>query len=142
MSAVDALQAALAGEHACIYGYGVVGGNLPDEQADAARAALETHRSRRVPLAEQIRLRDAEPEAALPAYELPFPVDDAASARELAALLEQRLATIYAGLVALSNLAGVRRLATSALAESAQLAARWSGDITAMPGIDPVPQRD
>lgn len=140
MSAVEGLQAALAGEHACIYGYGVVGGNLPDEQADAARAALETHRARRTPLAEQIRMRNAEPEAALAAYELPFPVDDAASARELATLLEQRLAKIYADLVALSNLAGVRRLATSALSESARLAAQWSGDITALPGIDPAPQ--
>lgn len=137
MSAVEALQAALAGEHACIYGYGVVGGNLPDEQAGAARDALEIHRGRRTPLAEQIRLRDAEPVAALAAYELPFPVDDAGSARELAALLERRLAMIYTGLVGLSNLAGVRRLATSALAESARLTARWSGGIPAMPGIDP-----
>lgn len=140
MSAIDALQAALAGEHACIYGYGVVGGNLPDEQADAARAALEIHRSRREPLADQIRLRNAEPAAALAAYELPFPVDDAASARQLATLLEQRLAAIYADLVALSNLVSVRRLATSGLAESAQLVAQWSGDITALPGIDPAPQ--
>ncbi len=140
MSALDALQAALAGEHACIYGYGVVGGNLPDEQVGAAREALQIHRSRRTPLAEQIRLRNGEPVAALPAYELPFPVESAGSARELAALLEQRLATIYADVVALSNLGGVRRLATTALAESAQLTARWTGDITAMPGIDPAPQ--
>jgi hypothetical protein len=140
MSAVDALQAALAGEHACIYGYGVVGGNLPDAQVDMAREALELHRARRAPLSEQIRMRNAEPVAALAAYELPFPVDDADSARDLAAMLEQRLAMIYGGVVALSNLGGVRRLATTALAESAQLAAQWSGDITALPGIDPVPQ--
>lgn len=140
MSAVDALQAALAGEHACIWGYGVVGGNLTGDEADAARAALGTHRARRTPLAEQLRLREAEPVAALAAYELPYPVADAAAARDLATLLEQRLAGIYADLIGLTNLGGVRRLATTALAESARLAAHWSGDVTALPGIDPAPE--
>jgi hypothetical protein len=137
VSATEALQAALAGEHACIYGYGVAGGNLTGDEAEAARAALAVHRARRTPLADQLRLREAEPVATLAAYELPFPVTDAASARRLATLLEQRLAILYADLVALTSLGGVRRLATASLAGSARLAALWSGDITAMPGLDP-----
>ena len=61
MSTLDALQAVLAGEHACIYGYGLVGAHLSGRAADRARDAYEAHRARREELSRQIRLRHAEP---------------------------------------------------------------------------------
>jgi hypothetical protein len=137
MSAVDALQAALAGEHASVYGYGLVGAHTGNP--DLARSAYELHRARRAPLGHLIRLRDGEPVAALPAYETPFTVDGSSSARELATLLERRLAAIYLDLVGITTLPGLRSFAATALIESAELAARWSGETTALPGIDPIP---
>jgi hypothetical protein len=138
MSTLDALQAALAGEHACIYGYGLVGAHVSDRAADRARAAYETHRARREELRRQIALRHAEPVAALPAYVVPIEVDDDASARELAGLLVQRLAVLYADLVSATPVPALRELALSTLIETAVLAAGWTGDTTALPGIDEV----
>jgi hypothetical protein len=139
MSTLGALQAVLAGEHACIYGYGLVGAHVSDRAADRARAAYETHRARREELRRQITLRHAEPVAALPAYVVPIEVDDDASARELAGLLEQRLAGLYADLVAATSVPALRELALSTLIETAVLATAWTGDTTALPGIDEVP---
>ena len=45
-AAVTALQAALAAEHAAVYGYGVVGGRIGEERRSDARAAYEAHRAR------------------------------------------------------------------------------------------------
>lgn len=139
MSTIDALQAVLAGEHACVYAYGVIGAHVTDADEPAARSAFETHRARREPLANQLRLRGHEPVAALPAYAVPIAVDDPRTARQLAALVERRLAVAYADLVAITSLAGLRRFAAVALAEGAALAAAWSGETDALPGLDPVP---
>ena len=139
MSTLDALQAALAGEHACIYGYGLVGAHVSDGAADRARDAYEIHRARREELNRQIRLRRAEPVAALPAYVVPIEVDGNTSARELAGLLEQRLAVLYADLLSATSVPALRELALATLIETAVLAARWTGDTTALPGIDQVP---
>ncbi len=139
MSTLDALQAVLAGEHACVYGYGLVGAHASDRAADVARAAYETHRSRREELGRQIRLRHAEPVAALPSYVVPIEVDDDASARQLAGLLEQRLAVLYADLLSVTSVPALRELALTTLVETSVLAARWTSDTTALPGIDEVP---
>ncbi|WP_449345642.1 DUF4439 domain-containing protein, partial [Streptomyces narbonensis] len=41
MSALDAAQAALAAEHAAVYGYGVVGGRIGTTRRAEATAAFE-----------------------------------------------------------------------------------------------------
>jgi hypothetical protein len=135
VSTVDALQAALAGEHACVFGYGLVGAHAADRDTELARTAFEVHRARRELLAHQLRLRDVTPVAAAPTYDLPFAVDGPDSARELAVHLESRLAAIYADLVGITSLSGLRRLAATALAETGELAASWAGDTPALPGI-------
>jgi hypothetical protein len=139
MSTLDALQAALAGEHACIYGYGLVGAHVSESAADRARDGYETHRARREELARQIRLRHGEPVAALPAYVVPVEVDDDRSARQLAGLLEQRLAVLYAQLIEVTSVPALRELALTTLIETSVLAARWTGDTVALPGIDEPP---
>lgn len=141
-STLDALQASLAGEHACVYGYGLVGAHAAGRDEDDVRTALDTHRARRDQLARQIRLRHAEPVAALPTYAMPFPVDGSAAARRLAGLLEQRLAVLYADLVSVTSVPALRELAAERLVETAVLAARWTGDTTALPGLDDVPEPD
>ncbi|MGH8777329.1 MAG: ferritin-like domain-containing protein [Jiangellaceae bacterium] len=138
MTTLDALQSALAGEHACVYGYGLLGPFVSGDEEPAARAALESHRARRDLLAAQVRARSAEPVAALAAYSVPFVVDDATTARRLAGLLEQRLAPLYADLVAVTSNPALRETAARALAEAAVRAAGWTGTTTALPGLDPV----
>ncbi len=76
------LTDALAAEHAAIWGYGVVGAHLTGAAVDQARQCEAAHRDRRDVLLEQLSAGGATPPAAAPAYDLPFPVVDQASALE------------------------------------------------------------
>ncbi|NEE00026.1 ferritin-like domain-containing protein [Phytoactinopolyspora halotolerans] len=131
-----AVQAALAGEHACVYGYGVVGAFLDGDEQAAAQRALETHEAQRDALYDQVVALEASPEAALPSYALPFQVDDASSARELAAVLEERLAAVYVDLVATASAEELRSLAADSVIAAARARLRWTDDIPAFPGLD------
>ena len=137
MSTLDALQAALAGEHACVYGYGVLGPFAAEHDQPTVSSAYDAHRFRRDMITELVRARSAEPVASLPAYAVPFPVDDADSAKRLAGLLEERLTVLYADLVAESAHSELREASARALMETAVLAARWTGRTSPLPGIDP-----
>ncbi|MFG3048030.1 ferritin-like domain-containing protein [Streptomyces sp. NPDC048241] len=131
---LTALQAALAAEHAAVYGYGVVGGRVGTPRQGEARAAYDAHRAARDTLARSVRDLGGEPVAASPAYALPFTVADSPAALRLAAELEERLAGVYADLVRATT--GHRRTtATVALREAAVRAVRWSGQSPAFPGL-------
>ncbi|MFF0381980.1 ferritin-like domain-containing protein [Streptomyces sp. NPDC004286] len=131
---LTALQAALAAEHAAVYGYGVVGGRIGTPRQGEARSAYDAHRAARDTLARSVRDLGGEPVAASPAYALPFTVADSPAALRLAAELEERLAGVYADLVRAST--GHRRTtATVALREAAVRAVRWSGRSPAFPGL-------
>ncbi|KJY41525.1 hypothetical protein VR41_12165 [Streptomyces sp. NRRL B-1568] len=132
--AVEAAQAALAAEHAAVYGYGVVGGHVEDTRATEAREAYDAHRARRDALVRAVRDLGARPEAAAAAYALPFPVSDAASAVRLAAELESRLCGAYADLVRAAS-GALRGDAAAALREAAVRSARWRGGSVAFPGL-------
>lgn len=136
MTTLDALQATLASEHACIYGYGVLGPHASEQDRDGITSAYQAHVVRRDEFAAQIRARSAEPVAALPAYALPFPVHDAGTALRLAGLLENRVAVLYADLVAAATNLELREIAARALVTAAVRAAGWTGRTTPLPGID------
>ncbi|MGV4988064.1 ferritin-like domain-containing protein [Streptomyces sp. NPDC001709] len=131
---LTALQAALAAEHAAVYGYGVVGGRIGAAHRTQARAAYDAHRARRDTLTREVRDLGGQPVAADAAYALPFPVPDSAAAVRLAARLEERVAGVYADLVRAAT--GARRgSAAAALREAAVRAVRWSGESVAFPGL-------
>ncbi|MGW3957359.1 ferritin-like domain-containing protein [Streptomyces sp. NPDC004752] len=131
---LTALQAALAAEHAAVYGFGVVGGRITAGRRAEARAAWDAHRARRDALAREVRDRGGEPVAASAAYALPFPVPDSAAAVRLAAELEERVADVYSDLV--RAVSGERRgSAAAALREAAVRAVRWRGESVAFPGL-------
>lgn len=133
--ALDATQAALAAEHAAVYGYGVVGARLDrDERGTWAREAYESHRARRDALQVTVRELGASPVASAAGYALPFRVDDEAGAARLAAELEGRLAGAYADLV-LAAEGDARAEAARALRDAAVRAARWRGRVAAFPGL-------
>ncbi|MEV6398631.1 DUF4439 domain-containing protein [Streptomyces sp. NPDC051907] len=134
MTALDAVQAALAAEHAAVYGYGVVGARVGEDRADEAAAAHGAHRARRDALARAVRDLGGRPAAAEAAYALPFAVPDTAAAVRLAAQLEDRVAGVYSDLVRAAE-GPLRRQAAEALLEAAVRAVRWRGSGVAFPGL-------
>ncbi|MCX5249317.1 ferritin-like domain-containing protein [Streptomyces sp. NBC_00201] len=131
---LKALQAALAAEHAAVYGYGVVGGRIGADRRMEARSAYDAHRARRDALVREVRDLGGMPVAAAPGYALPFPVPDSAAAVRLAAELEDRVAGVYSDLVRATG-GERRRSAAGALREAAVRAVRWNGESVAFPGL-------
>lgn len=131
---LDALQAALAGEHAALYALGVAGGHLHGDRYLAASALYDDHRDRRDRLTDLVRATDADPAPAEPAYDLPSPVTTPAAAAALVRLVEHRLTTVYGDLVASAEDGPVRTLAVQALIATAREVTRWGGPPTAFPG--------
>ncbi|MFI6860916.1 ferritin-like domain-containing protein [Streptomyces sp. NPDC050421] len=129
-----AAQAALAAEHATVYGYGVAGARVAADRRAEATAAHHAHRARRDALVRTVRDLGGEPATAAPAYALPFAVPDAASAVRLAAVLEDRVADVYSDLVRACE-GPLRRSAADALREAAVRAVRWRGSGVPFPGL-------
>ncbi|MFF2010860.1 ferritin-like domain-containing protein [Streptomyces sp. NPDC058195] len=130
----QAAQAALAAEHAAVYGYGVAGGRVAEDRRAEAMAAYHAHRARRDALARTVRGLGGEPVAAQAAYALPFAVQDPAAAVRLAAVLEDRVAGVYSDLVRAAE-GPLRREAADALREAAVRAVRWRGSGVPFPGL-------
>ena len=140
-AAVGALQAALAAEHAAVYGYGVAGAHLSGPRRRAAAKDWQIHEASRDALAAMITALGAQPVAAAAAYRLPFPVHSGGAAVMLAAFLEDRVATAYLGVVALSE-ARLRLFGARALESAALRAAGWRGRTLAFPGLEaPAPSQ-
>jgi hypothetical protein len=89
------LAEALAAEHAAIFAYGVIGAWLDGDQADAALAAEEAHRTRRDVLLLRLTERGVDAPVAAAGYELPFEVTGAGEARRLAVLVEERVGAVW-----------------------------------------------
>jgi len=139
---VAALQSALAAEHSACYGYGVVGAHLAVGSAAVAAAAADwiAHQRARDALTAMISDRGGKPAAAAVAYELPFPVTSAATAAQLAATMEDRVAHVYLALVALRE-DDLRMFGAQQLRACALRAASWRGSTQAFPGLTPASLR-
>jgi len=120
----ERLAAALSAEYAAIFAYGPIGVRLSGEQAREARAAEAAHRARRDALVVRLAESGATVPAAEPAYTLPFPVTDAASAMRLAIEIESRTAAVWRAVVPATTDAQ-RRQAIEALTDCAVRATRW-----------------
>lgn len=131
---LTAVQAALAAEHAAVYGYGVVGGRIREGRRQEAKTAYDAHRARRDALVREVRDLGGTPVAASAGYALPFPVPDSAAAVQLAAQLEDRVAGVYSDLVRAAT-GGLRGTAAEALREAAVRAVRWRGGSVPFPGL-------
>jgi hypothetical protein len=133
---IRALQTALTAEHAAIYGYGVVGAYLAGSMQATATNDWVAHQVARDRLEAVLRSLGAQPTAAAVAYQLPVPVRNASAAVALAVVLEDRIATAYLGLVALSNVS-IRDFGAMQVQASAMRAAAWRGGTVAFPGMTP-----
>ncbi|HWB68190.1 MAG TPA: ferritin-like domain-containing protein [Mycobacteriales bacterium] len=137
MNRSQALQQALAAEHAIVYGYGVVGAHLRGTGRKRALTALRVNEQRRDLLDAEIRKTGATPLAPLAAYGLPFPVTDAVSAKRLAVQLEEGGAGAAWDLIAASTGSSRdrdRTLAIDWLREAAARITEWGGSVPALPG--------
>jgi hypothetical protein len=132
--AIRALQTALAAEHAAVYGYGVIGAYLAGANRATATADWVAHQNARDQLEVTLRSGGARPGPAAVAYQLPVPVRTPGEAISLAVIIEERIATAYLGLVALSS-PTLRELGALQLRASALRAAFWRGSTTAFPGL-------
>ncbi|WP_238014713.1 ferritin-like domain-containing protein [Dactylosporangium sp. AC04546] len=114
----ERLIAALQAEHAAIYGFGIAGPKLDSGTIGLARTAETAHRNRRDALVVRLSGAGVTAPAAAPAYQMPFPVTDRASALKLAVLIEERTAAQWR--LALPVTAGeVRKLSLDALVDCA-----------------------
>ena len=134
VSAVAALQAALAAEDAAIFGYGVAGAYLSGSRKSAAEQDWTGHNEAHDTLTAMISALGAVPVAAQAFYQLPFAVHDAATAMTLAAYLEDGVTRAYLGLVAVSD-QRLRMFGALAMQGSAERAAFWRGTTEAFPGL-------
>jgi hypothetical protein len=90
-----ALAAALAGEYAAIFAYGVVGAHLAGAALGLAQRSETVHRNQRDSLLELLTA----PPAPSPLYALPFAVTSPASALALAVYVEDRCAVLWRDVV-------------------------------------------
>jgi len=134
LATTAALQSALAAEHAAVYGYGVVGANLTGSRQAAAMADWVAHQVARDTLEAMLRSRGAQPVAAAAAYRLPVTVRTGGQAVSLAVFLEDRVATAYLGLVAVSDIS-IRQFGALQVRAAALRAASWRGSTVAFPGL-------
>jgi hypothetical protein len=87
--------------HGAIYAYGVIAAYAPDS---SALDDMAIHRRKRDELIAYAQLNDMKVPAAQPAYELPLPVSDQATASAAAAAIENLMCATWAN--ALSELPG------------------------------------
>lgn len=130
---IAALNDALAVEHATIYGYGIVSALSPPSVNDLVVEALNQHRQRRDDVVAMLAARKASAVAAAPGYQLPSPVGSPADAARLAARMENDGATAWRAVVEHADTADDRAFASTALTQSAVMAARWNKVLGAWP---------
>jgi hypothetical protein len=135
MNQSEALIAAINGEAAAVYAYGLLGPQLDISTQSLARSSMNAHRQRELSLRAKLEVvGGAQPGAAV-AYELPFPVTDATSARELAGVVEMRLSATYADLAGATT-GSARNDAVLGARECAVRGITWGASTAAFPGLD------
>jgi hypothetical protein len=137
VTTLDALQVALAGEHAALYVYGVLGAQTsvsatPQLFADVSEA-YETHRTRRDHLTGLVLEEGGTPVASEPAYEIPGGLGTPSAVSAAALRLERRSASTYAWLVA-NTVGDQRRWAIDALRDAAVRELSFRGSPEIFPG--------
>jgi hypothetical protein len=135
-----ALCAALANEHAVVYGYGMVSAHCAPEVNALVSFALNQHRARRDQTISMLAGRKVTAPVAAAGYQLPMPVDTPTDAARLAARMEKDTETAWRTFIEQAQSSEDRTFGVTALTQSAVLAARWKQQVgdspitTAFPG--------
>jgi hypothetical protein len=138
MTPLEALQRTLAGEHAAVYVYGVLGGRVSSSTepglATRLASAYATHRGRRDQLSEMVRRAKADPVAAETSYRLPTPARTAGQLGSAARVVEERCAAVYADAVGSTSQAD-RQWAIDALLDAAVRQLSFGARPESFPGV-------
>jgi hypothetical protein len=139
MTPTQALQQALAGEHAAVFLYGVLGARTSGSRQPRLFASLQSafaqHRDERDALTELVSAKGVDPVAALVDYGVPGTLDTPAGVARTARTIEQRVTRTYGELVA--NTSGTdRRWAITALERSAVRGTSFGTPASNFPGLD------
>ncbi|GGM38526.1 hypothetical protein GCM10012275_06860 [Longimycelium tulufanense] len=122
--AVEAVQRALAVEHAAEWSYGVASAFVSNGKGLVGEG-MDAHRSVRNSTEQMLRDSGATPVPPQPAYRVPKPVTDAASAAALLVIAESDAAAAWRAVLEHSDDPDLRRFAVEALTSAAVLATRW-----------------
>jgi hypothetical protein len=139
----DALQKALAAEHAAVWGYGVVGSALGVENRAPAATAEAAHRDVRDRVVALLEDRKVEPVGAQGGYTLPFPVLSAVDAASLGVVLEDGVAAAWVRVLDQAAERQTRELAVGVLGDTEVRAVAWrraagkTPVTSALPGLPP-----
>jgi len=132
---VTALLAAAVAENDAVYGYAVAGARLATGQAkNAARTAYDAHRAQVQIVTQWLAGLGATPAPAAPVYQLPNPVVDNPSARNLLAAIEESTAAAYADVVAVAS-GQLQHDAALELQAAAIREAQWRTAPVPFPGL-------
>ena len=136
--ATEALQTALAAEHAAVFVYGALGGQTsrtanPGLYAEVTGAYV-AHQRRRDELVAAITRTGGEPVPAEPGYALPPDLSTPTAVADRALHLERACAATYAYVVG-STVDGHRRWAVDALLDAAVRALAFGGQPEQLPGL-------
>jgi Domain of unknown function (DUF4439) len=139
MTPMAALQQTLAGEHAAVYVYGVLGGRVSSSAhpslATRIRSAYITHRGRRDQLTAMVRTAGGEPVASEVSYRLPNRARTPDELTAAARVIERRCAAVYATAVG-STSRSDRRWAIDALTDASVRLLSFGGSPDPWPGAE------
>jgi hypothetical protein len=137
-----ALCAALANEHAVVYGYGIVSAHCAPEVNTLVSSALNQHRARRDQAITMLTGRSVIPPVAAAGYQLPMPVDTPTEAMQLAVRMEKDTEVAWRAFLEQAQSSDDRTFGVTGLTQSAVLSARWKQQLgqspitAAFPGAD------
>ncbi|TQI94052.1 ferritin-like domain-containing protein [Amycolatopsis cihanbeyliensis] len=135
----QALQQALAAEHAAIWVYGLVAAYLPGDFDRGVREGAAAHRDRRDAAERMLTAAGGTPQPAEPAYPPPQPVTDQPSAMALVVVAETDAAQAWRGVLERTDDTALRSMAAESLLGSATRVTRWRADAGTTPAANPLP---
>lgn len=138
----DAVQAALAAEHAAIWAYGLASAYLPDSENGAVATASTAHRTRRDATVQMLLATGVAPAVAAPSYRTPGPVVDGPSAAALLVTAEDDVAAGWRAACERTQPgegAPVRMLGIDGVVSAGASVARWRQIAGTTPAVVPFP---
>lgn len=138
MTPMEALQDTLAGEHAAVYLYGVIGArvSLPSapELAEQVRKVYALHRDRRDQLTAMVLTAGGDPVPSEVSYALPGAASTLPQLTAAALDVERRCTEVYAQMVG-STAGANRQWAIEAMSDAAVRQLGFGGNPQAFPGL-------
>ncbi|MEU3627326.1 hypothetical protein BS329_01380 [Amycolatopsis coloradensis] len=129
----EAVQQALAAEHAAVWVYGLVSAYLPAAFTGAVTRGAAEHVKRRNVCERMLSAGGQTPTGPEAAYVPPKPVTDAGTAMELVATAESDASAAWLGVIDRTDDAALRTTALNALIGSARRGTAWRAEFGATP---------